>query len=129
MKSDNLVLLPNTVYGTASGNYDGSSTTFSGNRTKGVTYYIRRRSVNTIRFICDEFVGTIKIEGSLDTAPNSDDEYFTMYTFPTDDSSSLDGSTAITTDFSLAITARVAWVRATVENFSGGTINSVTLTW
>ena len=131
MKTDSLVLIPYTEYGVPSGNYDGSSeTSFTGDRQKGVTYYLRNKSHQSVRFTCDDFVGTIKIQMCLDSDPSDDDNnWVTLYTFPTDDSSSLDGSTAISADYSVSITARSTWVRAVVNSFTGGTINSVKLSY
>ena len=128
MKTDSLTLIPETEYGVPSGNYDGSSeTSFSGDRQKGVGYYKRSGSTQTVRFQTDEFVGTITIQGSLDSDPTADSEWFDIYTFPND--STPDGSTAITTDFSTTLTGNFVWIRATAASFTGGTIDSVTLTY
>ena len=128
MKTDSLTLIPNTEYGVPSGNYDGSSeTSFSGDRQKGVGYYKRTSSTQTIRFQTDEFVGAITIQGSLDTDPTADSKWFNVYVFPND--STPDGSTAISTDFSTSLTGNFVWLRATVSAFAGGTITSVTLTY
>lgn len=124
-----LTLIPETVFGTASGNYDGSSTSFSGDRQKGVNYYRRSRFIQSVQFICDEFVGIMTVQATLDDDPTADSRWFDVYVFPTDDSSTLDGSTAITANFTTAIQGKFTWLRVTVSNFTGGTINSVTLTY
>ena len=128
MKTDSLTLIPETEYGVPSGNYDGSSeTSFSGDRQKGVGYYKRSGSTQTVRFRTDDFAGVITIQGSLDTDPTADTEWFDLYTFPGD--SAQDGSTAISADFSTSLTGNFAWLRASVSAFTGGTITSVTLTY
>ena len=133
MKERPLILIPLTEYGIPSGNYDGSSeTSFGSTVQKGVTYYLRNKSFQTIRFQVDDFVGTIDIYGSLDTEPSNGTDttdWFNMYTFPTDDSSSLDGSTAVSADFSVAVNGRVTWIKAIVNNFTGGTITQVTMSY
>jgi len=130
MKQGSLTLVPETEYGIPSGNYDGSSeTSFSGDRQKAVGYYKKSSTTNSVRFICDDFVGTITLYGSLDEDPTADADWFSLYVFPTDDSSSLDGSTAISTDYSVSITGKFTWMKATVSSFTGGTINSVTLSY
>ena len=119
MKTDSLTLIPTTEFsGTAA---------FSGDRQKGVGYYKRSGSTQTVRFRTDDFAGVITIQGSLDTDPTADSEWFDVYTFPGD--STQDGSTAISTDFSTTLTGNFAWVRATVRAFTGGTITSVILTY
>lgn len=123
MKTENLALLPLTTYGTPSGNYDGSSdTAFDGDRQKGVGYYRRRSSTQSIRFQLTEFVGIITIQGTLDADPQTDSEWFDVYEYG-------DGSSIETADFSQAITGNFTWLRAHVTAFTGGTITAVTLTY
>ncbi len=123
MKTENLVLLPLTVYGTPSGNYDGSSdTAFDGDRQKGVGYYVRRSSTQSVRFQLTGFVGVITIQGTLDADPQTDSQWFDVYEYG-------DGSTAETGDFSQAIIGNFTWLRAHVTAFTGGTITAVTLTY
>ena len=125
MKTDSLILIPTTEYGIPSGNYDGISDFFFGDRKKGVAYYRGNGSTQTVRFRTDEFIGTITIQASLDADPIDESEWFDVYTFPGD--SSQDGSTAISADFSTSLTGNFAWIRARVTDYTGGTINSVTL--
>ena len=119
MKTDSLTLISTTEFsGTAA---------FSGDRQKGVGYYKRSGSTQTVRFRTDDFAGVITVQGSLDTDPTVDSEWFDIYVFPND--STQDGSTAISTDFSTTLTGNFVWVRANVSAFTGGTITSVTLTY
>ena len=118
MKTENLVLLPLTVYGTPSGNYDGSSAAFDGDRQKGVGYYRRRTSTQSVRFQLTGFVGTITLQGTLDADPQTDSEWFDVYETSTG-----------TGDFSQAITGNFTWLRARVTDFTSGTITAVTLTY
>lgn len=119
MKTSGLTLIPETDYsGTAA---------FSGDRQKGIGYYKSTSSTQSIRFQTDDFAGAITIQASLDSDPTEDSKWFDAYVFPGD--SATDGSTAITTDYSITLTGNFAWIRATVSGFTGGTINSVTLTY
>jgi len=123
MKTQDLVLLPLTVYGTPSGNYDGSSDTdFAGDRQKGVGYYRRSSGTQSVMFDVNDFIGEIKIQGSLDDDPTADSAWFDVYTFP-------DDSAATSATVSVALTGNFAWLRAKVTGFLGGTINSVLLTY
>ena len=119
MKTENLVLLPLTVYGTPSGNYDGSSTSFDGDRQKGVGYYVRRSSTQSIRFQLADLVGTITIQGTLDADPQTDSQWFDVYEY----------SNGSTIDFSQAVIGNFTWLRAHVTGFTSGTITAVTLTY
>jgi hypothetical protein len=123
MKTTDLTLLPLTVYGTPSGNYDGSSdTAFAGDRQKAADYYVRRTGLQSVRFITDDFQGTIKIQASLDADPEVDTDWFDVYEFP-------DDSSATTANLSYSIKGNFTWIRAKVTGFVGGQITSVTVTY
>jgi hypothetical protein len=123
MKTTNLVLLPLTIYGIPSGNYDGSSdTAFDGDRQKGVGYYRSRRSTQSIRFQLSGFVGIIKLQGTLDADPESDAQWFDVYEYG-------NGSSIESGDFSLSLKGNFTWLRARVTGFINGTITSVTVTY
>lgn len=122
MKTTDLVLIPETVHGTPSGNYDGSSLDFDGTRQKAADYYISRSGTQSVLFSVDDFVGDVIIQGTLDADPVADDQWFDIYEFP-------DDSSATTATISHTIKGNFTWVRARVTNFTSGTINSVTLTY
>ena len=111
-----LELLPLTVYGTPSGNYDGSSTDFNGDRAIAASYY-RVANEQTLRFDLTDFSGLIKVQATLDDDPNSDDHHwFTVYTTP-------EGEGAVTMFGSVNIRGNFTWMRCKVIGFDGGTIN------
>ena len=119
MKTDSLVLFSETEYsGTA---------VVSGDRQKGVGYYNSSSSTQSIRFQTNDYAGTIVIQASLNSDPTEDSDWFDAYTFPGD--SAVDGSTAITTDYSITLTGNFAWIRATTNAWTGGTIDAVTLSY
>lgn len=121
MKTESLILLPLTQYGVPSGNYDGSSDTeFDGDRQKGVGYYRSRRSTQSVRFQLSGFIGTITLQGTLDSDPQDDAQWFDVYEYG-------NGSSAETGDFSQSITGNFTWLRAHVTAFTGGVITAVTL--
>jgi len=120
MKTTDLTLLPLTVYGTPSGNYDGSSDTdFAGERQKAVDYYRRRTGLQSVRFITAGFEGTITIQATLDADPQDDADWFDVYEL----------SGPVTTDVSYPIKGNFTWIRASVSGFVGGEITSVTVTY
>lgn len=122
MKTTTLELLPTTSYGTPSGNYDGSSQDWSGDRQQAANYYGGFGGLQTIAFYLTGFQGRIKIEASLDADPTADAEWFKVNEF---DST----STATTNNFSTNITGNFTWIRANVELFEAGTINLVTMSY
>jgi hypothetical protein len=122
MKTTTLQLLPTTTYGTPSGNYDGSSQDWSGDRQQAANYYGGFGDLQTIAFYLNGFQGLIKIEATLDSVPTADSDWFRVYEF--------DSTTQTTTNnFSTNITGNFVWIRANVEDFSAGTISRVVLSY
>ena len=122
MKTTTLQLLPTTTYGTPSGNYDGSSLDWSGERQQAANYYGGFGGLQTIAFFLTNFQGLIKIEATLDSDPTLDTEWFKVNEFD-----SL--TTSTTNNFSVNITGNFTWIRANVEGFEAGTINKLTMSY
>lgn len=122
MKTTTLQLLPTTSYGTPSGNYDGSSEDWSGDAQQAANYYGGFGGLQTIAFFLSNFRGRIKIEATLESAPDADSDWFKINEFDSI-------SSATTNNFAANITGNFTWIRANVELFSGGTINQVTLSY
>lgn len=114
-------LLSQTVYGTASGNYDGSSTTFASDKQKGDGYYSDADGLHTVSFSLTSFKGVIQIQGTLATTPTESDW------FNISGAVHGDGSTVTSTDTFKNFTGNFVWIRAQVTDFGAGTINSVIL--
>lgn len=122
MKTTTLQLLPTTSYGTPSGNYDGSSADFNGDRQQAANYYGGFGDLQTIAFFVENFNGRITIQASLDTDPTSDDQWFRVYDYDT-------ASSQLTASFAVNITGNFVWIRARVEDFFNGTIDQVQMSY
>lgn len=122
MKTTTLELLPTTTYGTPSGNYDGSSQDWSGDRQQAANYYGGFGGLQTIAYYLNEFQGRIKIEATLDSDPVTDAAWFKVNEF---DST----STTTTNNFSVNITGNFTWIRANVEDFDAGTITKLYMSY
>jgi hypothetical protein len=115
-------ILNTTVYGIPSGNYDGSSQDWFSDAVKAAAYYRGQGSVQTVLFSVTAFEGDIILEATLDPYPDSAG-WFTAFTYG-------DGSTLPLTDYHPeSVLGNFTWMRVRVEGFSGGTINSVTITY
>ena len=111
-----------TEYGVPSGNYDGSSQDWFSDAVKAAAYYRGQGSVQTVLFSVTAFEGDIILEATLDPYPDSAG-WFTAFTYG-------DGSTAPLTDYHPeSVLGNFTWMRVRVEGFSGGTINTVTITY
>ena len=122
MKTTTLQLLPTTTYGTPSGNYDGSSLDFNGDRQQAANYYGGFGGLQTIAYYLTNFEGKIHIEASLDTDPITDSDWFLVNEFDT-------ASAQVTENFARNITGNFTWMRANVEDFSQGTITKLMLSY
>jgi hypothetical protein len=122
MKTTTLQLLPTTSYGTPSGNYDGSSLDWSGEKQQASNYYGGFGSLQTLAFYLNGFEGLIKIEATVDSVPATDADWFKVYEFD-----SL--TTTTTNNFSVNVTGNFTWIRANVEGFSAGTITKLMLSY
>jgi hypothetical protein len=122
MKTTTLQLLPTTTYGTPSGNYDGSSQDWSGDRQQAANYYGGFGGLQTIAYYLNGFQGRIKIEATLDSDPTTDAAWFKVDEF--------DSTTSTTTNnFSVNITGNFTWIRANVEDFDAGTITKLYMSY
>lgn len=112
-------LLPTTTNGVAVDNYNGASLAFNGDKVKGDGYYGFSDGVHTVQTRVTAFVGTLKIQGTLQKDPAATDWV------DVDNIVIGDGSTALTNSYLNNFTGNFVWVRVSVEDFTAGTINSV----
>lgn len=122
MKTTTLQLLPTTTYGTPSGNYDGSSQDFDGDRQQAANYYGGFGGLQTVAIFLNAFQGRIRIEASLDSDPVADSQWFRVYDFDSTED-------ATTDNFSTNITGNFVWIRANVLDFEAGTISKIMLSY
>lgn len=113
-------ILGTTYYGEPSGNYDGSSQDWSSDPVTAANYYQGRSGIQTITFSVAGFEGIMHLEACLDADP-AQANWFSTYTYG-------DGS-PLTDLHPETVTGNFTWMRVRVEAFSGGTINSVTITY
>lgn len=116
-----VTLLEDVVYGQASGNYDGSSLLFYSNAVPAANYYGGNGSVQTIIYRLDNVQANITIQASLNDL-SEQAHWFDVHTFN-------DGSTVHDGISSVNVTGNFVWLRARVELFEEGTIDSITASY
>lgn len=121
MTITNLTLLNTTVYGQASGNYDGSTADFVSDPVKGVGYYAGQGSIQTVWIRLQNVVGTVTIQGSLNDDLGAA-AWFDIYSYG-------DDVNPITDAHPATLTGNFVWLRAAVTNFDNGTIQAVTVSY
>lgn len=124
MSSTVLTLLAETIYGVASGNYDGSSQEFFGNAAKGVAYYHGQGSLQTVIIQVTEFEGTITIQGSLNN-DSASASWLDLYEY----GSAIWNSSVITDYHPVNLIGNFAWIRIKVTDFDSGKVNNISITY
>jgi hypothetical protein len=114
-------LLTTVVNGEPSGNYDGSSQDWFSNAVNAAGYYHGRSGVQTVGFSVTGFTGTITIEATLDSDPDTA-AWFDALAYG-------DASSVTTQSISESVVGNFTWLRARVQTFDAGTINLVTATY
>ena len=117
-----ITMIPSTSFGSATGNYDGTSTSFESDNTKGDGYYGFSDGVHTAQVRVTGFPGTIKFQGSLATTPTSTD-----WVDIAGAALAGDGSSLITNSYIYNFTGNYVWIRASITNFTTGSINTILL--
>lgn len=121
MTLTNEILLGSTVYGTPSGNYDGSSQLFYSDTVRAANYYGGQGSIQTAVISTTGFVGNVKLQATLNDQPSIQVAWSEVAAF--------DNPSPITTTHTVTITGNFTFIRAEIDNFDAGTINSITLTF
>jgi len=113
-------LLSNIEHGVPSGNYDGSSADFFSDPAPAAGYYQGQGSVQTVLINVANFAGAVVTQATLNHAAES------AAWFDVDTYTPAAGATEI---HSVDIIGNFVWIRACVQDFESGTINSVTLSY
>jgi hypothetical protein len=121
MTLNNETILNTTVYGQASGNYDGSSQDFIGDPVRAANYYGGQGSIQTVTITVTGFVGEIHLQATLNDQPSIDAAWFEVQDFIR--------VTPDTETYTKTIMGNFTFMRAEVIGFDAGTINSITLTY
>jgi hypothetical protein len=117
----NEVILSSTTYGTASGNYDGSSQDFFSNIGRAADYYQGQSSIQTMIIQVTAFNGRIRLQATLNDDPVAA-AWFDIYDY--------DRRIGTTTDYHpVSITGNFVWIRAEITEFDAGTIDQITITY
>lgn len=119
--SQTQTILATTVYGQASGNYDGSSQDWYSDPVQAADYYRGRGGLQTVTFNLNQFEGLLVLQATLDTVPDTA-TWFDVYEIG-------DGSVPLTDYHPESIVGNFVWVRTHTTAFEGGTIDSVTITY
>lgn len=111
----------------------------TGDQIRGSGYYGSTNRLYSLQVNIENFVGQVKLQASLETPPGADDwfdiafnqEY--EYTMDTTglvtrfQRNSLNFTTPTTGVFGYNFTGNYVWLRAKIDNWTAGTVNSIIL--
>jgi hypothetical protein len=114
-------LVSNVTYGSASGNYDGSSQDWVSDAVPAANYYGGQGAVQTITYRLQDFVGHIIIRATLNDLQESA-PWFDIATYG-------NGTTPDTGTIPVTVMGNFTWIRAEITDFSAGTIQAITVAY
>lgn len=126
-QSTTLILLPQTSY-VNPGN--GAPYTVTGNSNPAAAYYLGNQDLQTVNIKCSGMTGNIVLQASLATEPTSND-WFNVYTLEANANAAANSAPQIASNASVYtnITGNFVFMRAKIEDFHGGTLQFVKLTY
>ena len=121
MTLNNETILDTTVYGEASGNYDGSSQDFYSDAVRAANYYGGQGAIQTATIQVTNFIGVITLQATL-ADQLGQAAWFDVAEYG-------DISSVMTDYHPITVTGNFTFMRARITNFDAGTINFITLTY
>lgn len=115
------ILVDDVTYGSASGNYDGSSLDWSSDAVPAANYYGGQGAIQTVTYQLQDFVGIITIRATLNDLQGSA-PWFDIATYG-------DGTTPDSGTVPVTAMGNFTWIRAEITDFSAGTIQAITVTY
>ena len=122
-----LILFPQTTY-VNPGN--GAPYTVTGNSQPAAAYYLGNRDLQTVAIKATNLTGNIVIQASLATTPASDD-WFKVYELEANANAVSNSAPQIASNASVYtnIEGNFVFIRARIEDFAGGGVQYVKLSY
>ena len=126
-QSTTLILFPETTY-VNPGN--GAPYTVTGNSQPAAAYYLGNRDLQTVNTKLTNCTGNIVVEASLATTPSSND-WFRVYELEANANATPNSAPQIASNASVYtnIEGNFVYLRAKIEDFQGGTVQFVKLSY
>ena len=126
-QSTTLILLPQTTY-LNPGN--GAPYTVTGNSQPAAAYYLGNRDLQTVNINLSNCTGNIVIQASLATTPSNND-WFKVYELVANANATPNSAPQLASNASVYtnIEGNFVYLRAKIEDFQGGAVNFVKLSY
>ena len=121
------ILLPQTVYAIGP---NAAPYTVTGEKRPAAAYYLGNKDLQTVNINTATLSGNVVIEASLATSPTEDD-WFDVYQLTANANATNNSAPklASTTSVGVNIEGNFVWVRAKIEDFSGGAVQYVKVSY
>lgn len=122
-----LILLPQTAYANPG---NGAPQTVIGNPQPAAAYYLGNKNLQTVQYSLTNCTGNIIIEASLASSP-VDNDWFNVFELEANANSSSNTASKIASDTNsyVNIDGNFVFLRAKVEDFKGGTVNFIKVSY
>lgn len=122
-----LILLPQTTY-TNPGN--GAPYTVTGNSQSAAAYYLGNQDLQTVNLSLASCTGNIILEATLATTPG-DTDWFQVYELEANSSAASNSAPYIASNAAVYtnVEGNFVYMRAKIEDFRGGAVNYVKLSY
>jgi hypothetical protein len=122
-----LILLSQTTYHNPG---NGAPYTVTGNSQPAAAYYLGNQDLQTVNISLTNCTGNIVIEASLATDPTNDD-WFDVYELVANANATPNSAPQIASNARMYtnVEGNFVYLRAKVEDFQGGVVNAVKLTY
>lgn len=126
-QSTTLILLPETSYKNPG---NGAPYTVTGDYQPAAAYYLGNRDLQTVASKMSTMTGNIVIEATLATTPSTED-WFRVYELEANANAASNSAPKIASNASTYtnIEGNFVYMRAKIENLSGGTLQYVKLSY
>ena len=126
--ADTVTILSTSVF--------SNSATLVSDKVKGDAYFGATDGLHTVFVDLNDFIGVLKIQGSLETTPG-DNDWFDINLLDADFTVDVSGlvtqkiqdsltyTVAETSKRSYNVTGNFVWLRANISSWTGGTINRI----
>lgn len=126
-QTTNLILLPQTAY---DGGGTGNVYTVTGNSQPAAAYYLGNQDLQTVNIKLTNCSGNIVIQATLAANPTNDD-WFKVYELEANANAAANSAPQIASNASMYtnIEGNFVYLRAKIEDFAGGIVNFVKLSY
>jgi hypothetical protein len=126
-QSTTLILLPQTAY-VNPGN--GAPYTVTGNSQPAAAYYLGNRDLQTVQYSLTDCTGNIIIEASLASSPTNDD-WFKVFALEANANAAANSEPLLASNARsyTNIEGNFVYIRAKVEDFEGGGVNFIKVSY